>query len=190
MSIPVRAKDTTWSGLDQAAKRERLLTAAAEVFAREGLDAPMPTVAAAAGAGVASIYRQFGSKRELLAALIARRLEHVTESARQAAHDDGSRWSALTNLLKSLIEQRSPDEYFGEAMLRIGDHPTVNAAKADAFAALERLLDDARKEGRLRPDATILDLQLLFAATRTARHIEPDAEKRMLHLIIDGLDTS
>jgi AcrR family transcriptional regulator len=188
MSIPVREKDTSWARLDQKAKKERLLLAAAEVFTREGLDAPMPTVAAAAGAGVASIYRQFGSKRELLAALIVRRLEHVTEGARQAANREGSRWSALTDLLTSLVEQRSPDEYFGEAMLRVNDHPAVNAATADAFAALERLLDDARNEGRLRPDATVLDLKLLFAATRTARHIEPDAERRMLHLLIDGLD--
>jgi AcrR family transcriptional regulator len=188
MSIPVREKGTSWARLDPAAKKERLLLAAADVFAREGLDAPMPTVAAAAGSGVASIYRQFGSKRELLAALIVRRLRQVSEGAEHAADLEGSRWSALTGLLTSLVEQRSSDEYFGEAMLRVNDHPAVNAAKADAFAALERLLDDARNEGRLRADATIVDLQLLFAATRAARQIEPNAERRMLQLLIDGLD--
>ena len=188
MTIPVRAPVTSWASLDQAEKKERLLVAAAEVFTREGLDAPMPTVAAAAGAGVASIYRQFGSKHELLAALVVRRLEYVTEAARQAADREGTRWSALTDLLTSLVEQRSPDEYFGEAMLRVRAHPAVDGAKRDAFAALQRLLDDARREGRLRADASILDLQLLFAATRAARPIEPDAERRVLHLIIDGLE--
>ena len=190
MSIPVREKETSWPRLDQTAKKERLLSAAAEVFARHGLDAPMPTVAAAAGAGVASIYRQFDSKRELLAALVVRRLEQVTEGAQRAADHEGSRWSSLTDILSSLVEQQSCDEYFGEAMLRVDGHPAVQAATADAFAALERLLDDARNEGRLRADTTVLDLQLLFAATRAARHIEPNAEKRMLHLIIDGLDAS
>lgn len=189
MTIPVRAENTSWASLDQVAKKERLLVAAAEVFTREGLDAPMPTVAAAAGAGVASIYRQFGSKQELLAALIVRRLEYVTEAARQAADREGTRWSALTDLLTSLVEQRSPDEYFGDAMLRVHAHPAVDAAKKNTFAALERLLDDARREGRLRADASILDLQLLFAATRAARPIEPDAERRMLHLLIAGLET-
>ncbi len=60
-----------------AAKRERLLVAATEVFARDGLDAPMSVVADAAGAGVASVYRLFESKRELLAALVVRRMDSV-----------------------------------------------------------------------------------------------------------------
>src|SRR5438309_9119407 len=59
-----------WTRLDAAAKRERLLEAATEVFARNGIDAPMSVVADAAGAGVASVYRLFASKRELLAAIV------------------------------------------------------------------------------------------------------------------------
>ena len=49
-------RDRAWSLLDPQAKRERLLRAAGEVFARQGIDAPMPAVAVAAGAGVGSIY--------------------------------------------------------------------------------------------------------------------------------------
>ncbi len=63
-----------WSGLSTEEKHERILCAAGRVFARDGLDATMPAVAAAAGAGVGSLYRQFPSKRDLLAALVIRRL--------------------------------------------------------------------------------------------------------------------
>jgi AcrR family transcriptional regulator len=190
MSIPVRAQPTSWPTLDQVEKRERLLTAAAEVFARDGLSASMPAVAAAAGAGVASVYRQFDSKLDLLAALVVRRLEQVAEAAQRAVIQEGSRWSALTELLSEIVEQQSCDEFFGEAMLKVDQHPTVRAASKRTYAALEELLSAARAEGRLRADASILDLRLLFAATRAARHLAPDLQGRMLELAIDGLDTA
>lgn len=49
--------------------RERVLAAAREVFARQGLDAAtIESIAEAAGVGTATIYRQFGDKKGLLAA--------------------------------------------------------------------------------------------------------------------------
>jgi AcrR family transcriptional regulator len=190
MTIPVREQTTSWPTLGQAAKKERLLTAAAEVFARDGLEASMPAVAAAAGAGVASVYRQFDSKLDLLAALVVRRLEQVADGAQRATRQEGTRWSALTDLLSEIVEQQSCDEFFGEAMLKVDGHPTVRAASTRAYAALDEVLADARAEGRLRADASILDLRLLFAATRAARHLGPDLQGRMLELLIDGLDTA
>ncbi len=57
-------------------------------------------------------------------------------------------------------------------------------------AALERLLAAARAEGRLRTDATTLDVRLLFAATRAAVQLQPDAWRRMLELGIDALEAA
>ena len=62
----------------------------------------MPAVAAAAGAGVGSVYRQFPSKRDLLAALVVERLEDVERRAELAlASSEGPR-KALTGLLWTL----------------------------------------------------------------------------------------
>jgi hypothetical protein len=52
---------------------------------------------------------------------------------------------------------------------------------------LESVLTAARAEGRLRADATTLDLRLLFAATRAAAQLEAGAWRRMLELGIDAL---
>ena len=183
------AVESDWCSLEPEAKRERLLTAAAEVFAREGLDAPMPAVAAAAGAGVASVYRQFPSKHALLAALVARRFEQAAQAAQQAALRDGDRWSALTEMLHALVERLWADDFLGEARIAVADHPDVIEAAAHAATAIEALLCDARAEGRLRADATTLDLRLVFAATRAAKRVEPEAWPRMLELMIDALDS-
>ena len=177
-----------WTQLDSAAKRERLLAAATEVFARDGLDAPMSVVADAAGAGVASVYRLFESKRELLAALVVRRMDTVAAASRAAFESPGDRWSALTQMLTNLVSGQRADYLIGDARAAVADHPDVIAAVTRASEAQEQLLAAARAEGRLRADATTLDLRLLFAATRAARGVEPDQWQRMLELMIDALD--
>jgi AcrR family transcriptional regulator len=194
MIIPLSGAETAarpreaWSALAPEAKTERLLVAAADVFRQRGLEAPMSDVADAAGAGVASVYRLFPSKQELLAALVIRRLDQVVEAVTEAEAAPGDRWSALTAMLRSLVQTQSADDFLGEVRAAVGGHPEVAAASERATAALERLLDAARTEGRLRGDATTLDLRLLFAATRAAKRAEPEQWPRMLELMIDALD--
>jgi AcrR family transcriptional regulator len=178
-----------WSALAPGEKRERLLSAAGDVFARHGLDAPMSEVADAAGAGVASLYRCFPSKHELLAMLVARRMDQITDAAVQALARSGDRWSALTDLLTGLVSNQSADNFLGEARVAVAENPDVIASSARAEAAIDELLDAARVEGRLRADATVLDMRLLFAATRTAKQVEPEHWPRMLALMIDALDS-
>jgi AcrR family transcriptional regulator len=194
MSIPVLEKNievvsrsSCWADLDAPDKRQRLLRAAGEVFARDGLDAPMPAIAEAAGAGIGSVYRQFPSKRELLAALVVERLEDAREGAERALASDAGHWRALTGLLWELAERQARDDVLGEAMASVSTHPDVEHALARTTASLERLLDAARAEGRLRADATALDLRLLFAATRAASGLGAGAWRRMLELGIDAL---
>jgi AcrR family transcriptional regulator len=193
MMIPVTEPEAPsgrceWTSLDSSAKRERLLTAATEVFARDGLDAPMSVVADAAGAGVASVYRLYESKRELLAALVVRRMEALAATTEEAIAQPGGRWEALTGMLTSVVSAQRADSLIGDALAAVADRPDVADAVARASEAQERLLAAARDEGRLRADATSLDLRLLFAATRAARRVEPDQWQRMLELMIDALD--
>jgi AcrR family transcriptional regulator len=176
-----------WAELDADGKRATLLRAAGKVFARDGLDAPMPVIAAAAGAGVGSVYRQFPAKRDLIAALVIERLEDAETRADDALASGGSPWNALTGLLWALAERQSADDVLGEAMATVSEHPAVQSAFASTTAALERLLTAARAEGRLRADATTLDLRLLLTATRAAGTLEGGAWRRMLELGIDAL---
>ena len=191
MGIPALERtdlaDGCWAQLDAEEKRARLLRVAGEVFAREGLDAPMPAIAAAAGIGVGSVYRQFPSKHELLAALVVERLQESELGAEAALAGEGERWKALTELLWTLAERQAADDVLGEAMATVSEHAAVQAALAATVISLERLLAAARAEGRLRADATTLDLRLLFAATRAAGALEGGAWRRMLELGIDAL---
>lgn len=179
-----------WSSLTGDEKRERLLAAATAVFSREGLEAPMSDVAEAVGAGVASIYRVYPSKYELYAALVVRRMDEIVDAARAAESLPGDRWAGLTQMLRDLVAEQSVEPFVIEARALVSDHPDVIDAVARAADAQERVLAAARAEGRLRADATSLDLRLLFAATRAAKRVEPEQWPRMLELMLDALDGS
>ena len=185
MAIPP-SPATGWSELDTAAKRARLLAAAGEVFARDGLDAPMPAIAAAAGAGVGSVYRQFPAKRDLLAALVVERHEAVEAKSRWRWPPPGPLGGAGR---AALGHRRAPDR---RRRPRRGDglrSPRTPGCRRrwrdDALARSP--LDAAKAEGRLRPDATALDLRLLFAATRAAEKVEPGGWHRLVELGVDAL---
>jgi AcrR family transcriptional regulator len=180
--------DADWGSLCSSSKHERILCAAGRVFSTQGLDAPMPAVAAAAGAGVGSLYRQFPSKHELLAALVVRRLDHIGEAAHAAAAAPaGSHWHALKQMLWMVVQDDNADDFLGEAIAIVSEHPDVADAMTRAQDQIDAMLRLTMAEGKLRSDASMLDLRLLFAATRAARRVEPDAWQRMLTLIIDGL---
>ena len=170
--------------------RTRVLDAAARVFAEEGLDAPMPTVAAAAGVGVGTIYRAFGSKDELIAELAADRVDRFARDARTAL-ESPTPWDALVELFRLTAEHQAEDYVVTEALASLpADHPSVIAAYGRAGEAIAELMQRAKDAGGLRRDFEPQDLQMFFAALGAAQHTTPRGSKawrRLLGLLIDGL---
>ncbi|MDP3660913.1 TetR/AcrR family transcriptional regulator [Phenylobacterium sp.] len=66
------------AGQVDLAKRQAILKAASEVFAARGLHAPMEEIARQARVSKQTIYNHYGSKAELLRALIEMRVETMT----------------------------------------------------------------------------------------------------------------
>jgi len=158
-----------------------------EVFARDGLDAPMPALAAAAGIGVGSLYRQFASKHELLSALVIERLEEVIVEAEAALTWDASPWAALEAFLWKHSERVVADEVLAAAIAATHVDPEVQRARVRSNAALEKMLDAAKRTGELRRDAAVMDLRIIFAAARAAETVMPGSWRRSLELSIDAL---
>jgi AcrR family transcriptional regulator len=181
------APGRSWSALSTEEKHERILHAAGRVFAREGLDASMPAVAAEAGAGIGSLYRQFPSKRDLLAALVIRRLLQTQAAAERAAAEPGDHWQAMQRMLWVTVERHAADDFLGQAWNQVEEDEQVQVAAGATIRAFARLIDLARAEGGIRADATAMDIRILFAATRASRQIHPEAWQRVLELMIAGL---
>jgi AcrR family transcriptional regulator len=175
-----------WTTLGAAGKRTRLLDAAETVFARDGLDAPVLAIAAAAGVGVGSIYRTFASKDEIVAALAGERLRWMHDRASEALEDPDP-WSGLEGLLRTFAQRQRADGVLAEALAAAFRRPDVAEPLAAARAAGEAVIDRARTHGALRTELTTGDVRAIFAALRAADATEPDGSGRVLELVLAGL---
>jgi len=175
-----------WATLDADGKRVRLLAAAEVVFARDGLEAPVPSIAAAAGAGVGSVYRAFTSKDEIIAALAAERLRWVQERANEAL-DASDPWAGLERLLRVIAERQLADGVLGEAFAAAFRRPDLAEPLAAATAAVDEVLERVRASGMLRIDVSTDQLRAIFASLRAADAAEPGSAGKLLELILAGL---
>jgi AcrR family transcriptional regulator len=187
--VPVATVEATpsWSALDADQKRARLREVANEVFTEEGLDAPMPRVAEAAGIGIGSLYRCYGSKDELIAALVVDQLDDIRAQI-AAAYDRDDASEALESTIRRMAERQAADKLIRAALAATSDRREVQLALGEVSLAWQGLLDRARAQGRLRSDATVTDLRLIFAATHAADEVEPGARARMLDLLLEAMN--
>jgi AcrR family transcriptional regulator len=169
---------------DALKNRERLLTAAGQVFEEKGLEASVADVARAAGVGMGTLYRRFPSKEALIEALVCEVLEATIAMAREAAA-----WPDGTGLEHFL---RTSSAYQAEHLgclpkLWNTDHHLVKTARQ----LLAGLLADAQAHGRVRPDLRSTDISLVMWSIRgvleTTRANAPEAWKRHLDLLVAGM---
>jgi AcrR family transcriptional regulator len=183
MSIPAPA----WSSLNAAEKRVRTLAVAGELFARDGVDVPMPVLAAAIGIGVGSIYRQVGNKDELIAALVIER-SAVLRARFLTALDAEDPWAALTTATHETVDDCIEDALSQTAWDEAAfTSEAVRDARAGATEALAQLVERARAAGALRDDASHEDLRLAFCALRELAGIGPQSAHRLAELVLRGM---
>jgi AcrR family transcriptional regulator len=176
-----------WSSLTGVEKRERALAVAGELFARDGIDVTMPVLAEAIGVGVGSIYRQVGSKDELIAALVIER-SAILRARFLAALEAEDPWAALT-----VATHETVDDCIADALSQTAwDEATfaseaVREARAEATDALTELVERARDAGALRDDASHEDLRLVFRSLRELAGIGPESAHRLAELVLRGM---
>jgi AcrR family transcriptional regulator len=183
MPIPVRE----WSSLNADEKRVRALKVANELFARDGLDVSMPVLAEAIGVGVGSIYRQIGTKDELIAALVIER-SVILRARFLTALDAEDPWAALTLATHGTVDDCIADALsqtaWDEAMFA---NEAVREARVGATEALALLVNRARDAGALRDDASHEDLRLVFCSLRELAGIGPESAHRLAELVLRGM---
>jgi TetR/AcrR family transcriptional repressor of mexJK operon len=89
-------------------KSEAILDAAAAVLSERGLAAPMEAIARQAGVSKQTVYNHYGSKAELVRALMSRRAETITAILRdpEAAGNPEDALTAYAALLLGVINNR------------------------------------------------------------------------------------
>ena len=175
---------------DAQRNHDRILAAADEVLAVEGLSAPIDEVALRAGVGVGTVYRHFPTREALYEAVVVARIERlVAEGLDRATADDAG--AAFFGFLSSLVEQGAQNVALVDALARAGYDVKVakGQVKARLFGALAELLSRAQAAGAVRTDVDTEDVIGLLAASciTTDREGGAAAAQRRLGIIFDGL---
>jgi AcrR family transcriptional regulator len=180
---------------DAERNRGRVLDAAQELFRERGLDVGVAEIAQRAGVGRATLFRNFPTKQDLIAAIVIERMRDAAAHARTLldAPDPGE------TLFSYLEEMVGPQQLDSRALFdAIGDtflaNQEIRAAHAEVVAAIEDLLTRAKKAGAVRDDVGAMDVLMLVkgaceAASAFARS-EPGILTRQLDLARAALSAS
>jgi AcrR family transcriptional regulator len=152
---------------DAARNRARVLAAAGEVFAEQGLEASVSEVARRAGVGKATVFRSYPAKEDLVAAVASARVRWVADTATAALERDDA-WAAFTELLASVAERHATDLIHEAALAEATGSKELDEARASAHDAMQALMERAKAEGSMRTDATVDDVRVLFRGVTSA----------------------
>lgn len=176
---------------DALKNRERILEAAQEVFAREGLAVPIDVVAEKAGVGVGTLYRHFPGKEALFEAIVIDRMTQLAELATTlvSSNDPGG---ALCFFFRELAAQASAKRDLFDAIGSAGIDVKSDCSELmeELMSRIDALVQRAAVANAIRSDVSVKELVSLFMGTCHAAGdagLDDAAVQRMVGVILDGL---
>ncbi|WP_428957417.1 TetR/AcrR family transcriptional regulator [Streptomyces sp. cg35] len=176
--------------LDARRNRRRILTAAREVFAERGIDAAMSAVARRAGVGVATLYRHFPTRDDLVQEAFAEQMTACAGVLTRAVAD-ADPWRGFSLLVEELCRLQREERGFPEAFLAAfpGQAQKHSEARTAAERHLTGLIRRAQAAGALRPDFAPSDLIVALVAHGglvTALPEDDAASRRLVAYLLDA----
>lgn len=171
---------------DAERNRERILTAARAAFADPQADVSMAEISRRAGVGMATLYRNFANRAELLEALYIDEVDAVCRAA--AAADGDTPGTALVDWLHRFFAYFTSKRPVAAELLAHSesDSPVFGAGRPRVLAAGQPLLRAAQDSHEVRSDLTleqILDMVVAIAKIPG----EPSYLTPILDAALDGL---
>ncbi|MFD3843821.1 TetR/AcrR family transcriptional regulator [Streptomyces sp. NPDC058642] len=175
---------------DAQRNRETVLAAAAAVFVSSGVDAPIRQIAARAGVGMATIYRHFPTRADLVTAVYRHQIEECAEAGPNLLGSAGSPIDALRQWIDLFVD------------FLVTKHGLADALQSDSdrFAALHsyfldrllpvcaELLDAAVEAGDIRAGTQPYELMRGIGNLCIGHDNDPRYDpRRLIALLLQGL---
>jgi AcrR family transcriptional regulator len=168
---------------------DSLLTAAMAVFEISGVDAPMKEIAGEAGVGIATVYRHFPQRSDLIVAVLAQQIDACADTAKDFAAECAPD-EALSRWMQCYIDLVAKKRGFAGA-LHSGN--PAYAGLAPYFfermePALNALLSNALSAGVIQRGVSAG--HLLTAVVRLChgpQGEEPEYARMMVRLLLEGM---
>jgi AcrR family transcriptional regulator len=175
---------------DAQRNRERILSAAREVFADEGLETSLEHIARRAGVGIGTLYRRFPDREMLVDALFEDQLQQLVALGQDAVRDEDA-WRGLVQFLERMLSMQVADRGLKDLVTnRTHGRERIQLLRDRLGPLVDRLCTRAQQQGSLRADVSAEDMPVIAAMIGSAidmTAVAPNAWKRYLHLVLDGL---
>jgi AcrR family transcriptional regulator len=171
---------------DAERNRDKILAAARSAFATSEGEVSMAEVSRRAGVGMATLYRNFPGRRELLEALYTDEVDGVCAAAESA--EGGTAGAVLMAWLLRFFAFATTKHHVASELLAHSDgsNPVFGESRARVLAAARPLLAAAQRSHEVRVDLSleqILDMIVAIAAIQgDTGYVEP-----ILQAALDGL---
>lgn len=174
---------------DALRNQRELMRAATAAVHREGLHVPMATIAADAGVGIATLYRRFPTRDDLLSHLTHCSFEQVLANARAAECDGVTATDSLRLFIDAAISQRN------ELVLPLHGGPPLTSpatktVRDEIHQIVRRIIDRGVADATLRPGITPRDIIVFGAMLAQPRPTDRDWDatcRRLLATYLRGL---
>jgi AcrR family transcriptional regulator len=175
---------------DAARNRAAILAVARDVFAEQGLEAPLEVIAARAGVGIATLYRRFPTREKLVAAALVEKIAQYAQAAEQALEVKDP-WAGFAGFVQRICELQACDRGLGDLLsMTLSAGEQVEQLRRTANDNVITLIERAKASGTLRDDFAGEDLLLLLIATAAVMQVTradaPDAWRRFVALALDA----
>lgn len=167
---------------------DRILEAAAELYAEVGPDVSIDEIARRAGVGHGTVFRRFPTKEALRAAVIRARLDEMLDAARGVV-DSVDAGEAFEQFVWIAAEACSRDRALFEGIEKCGMMPDVADAKQELHATVDKVIRRAVRSGAVRRGLDARDIgALVGAAIQASLHAEREDDwRRYVQVVLDGL---
>ena len=192
MTATTVQKKVTRPRADALRNRERIVTAAREMFTEFGPDVPLDEIARRAGVGNATVYRNFPDRDALVREVVCSVMDRMTEAAELALAETGDAFEALERFVHTSADERV--SALGPMIQSTFDqnHPDLEGARLRSEQLVGELMDRAKAAGQLRGDVGVGDLMVVVAQlSRPPAGAGCASADRFVHrhlqLFLDGL---
>jgi AcrR family transcriptional regulator len=154
------ARRTPRPRADALRNRERIVTAAREMFVEFGPDAPLDEIARRAGVGNATVYRNFPDRDALVREVVCSVMDRTARAAEQALNETGDAFEALERFAHTAADERISALCPMISSTFDQNHPDLEEARRRAESLVAQLMDRAKAAGQLRSDVEYGDLMV------------------------------
>jgi AcrR family transcriptional regulator len=172
---------------DAARNRDKLLAAAAELFAERGLDVPLEHIARRAEVSIGTLYKHFPTREDFVSQIFPQRLAALDVIGHKALAEPDP-WQAFAGYLDDIYALQAEDRGLNDILARdLPNAPEVVSACHRGVGHAGILIDRALAAGVLRADYSITDLATLTRAMAQVIRDSPGEWRRFLSIYVEGL---